>query len=140
MRRRQSGGTSEPQPPTAVVTGAAGFVGRHLVDLLTADGVEVIGVDRRIRVPRAATALRCDILDDAPALAAALRRADRVFHLAGAPGVREHGSSATARRWRDNVLATRRVIELTPDATPLIVTSSSSVYGGSTAGRPRAGG
>ncbi|HVF21278.1 MAG TPA: NAD-dependent epimerase/dehydratase family protein, partial [Mycobacteriales bacterium] len=84
-------------------------------------------------LPATATALRTDLLDD---LAAdAVRDADVVFHLAARPGVREHGAEVEQARRRDNVLATAAVLAATPLTTPLVVTSSSSVYGG-TLGRP----
>src|SRR5829696_8834613 len=50
--------------------------------------------------------LRADLLDPDPAVAAALRTADVVFHLAGRPGVRDAGPAAAAARARDNVAAT----------------------------------
>ena len=68
-------------------------------------------------------------------MTAALRVADAVFHLAGRPGVREAGPAAEAARARDNVAATAAVLRQVPRATPLVVASSSSVYGGA-AGRP----
>ena len=39
---------SRPAPPTSVVTGAAGFLGSHLTDLLLARGQRVIGIDNFI--------------------------------------------------------------------------------------------
>jgi nucleoside-diphosphate-sugar epimerase len=141
-----------------VVTGAAGFLGRALVSALVADGVAVIAVDRRPlpAMPGVRTAdrrtlsgvravdrrplpgvlgLRADLLAGDPAVAAALAGADAVFHLAGRPGVRDAGPGADAARIRDNVLATAAVLDLVPRDVPLVVTSSSSVYGGA-AGRP----
>ena len=40
--------SSKRTPPTSVVTGAAGFLGSHLVDLLLARGHRVIGIDNFI--------------------------------------------------------------------------------------------
>jgi nucleoside-diphosphate-sugar epimerase len=119
-----------------VVTGAAGFLGRALVAGLAADGVAVVAVDRR--PPPGGTGvdpLRADLLDRDPTVRSALREADAVFHLAGRPGVRDTGPAAEAARVRDNVAATAAVLDAVPAGTPLVVTSSSSVYGGSR-GRP----
>ncbi len=119
-----------------VVTGAAGFLGRALVDGLAADGVDVVAVDRRPPPAGAGvTVLRADLLDGDPAVRAALRHADAVFHLAGRPGVRDSGPAAEAARRRDNIAATAAVLAVVPAGVPLVVTSSSSVYGGAT-GRP----
>ena len=40
--------SSRPTPPTSVVTGAAGFLGSHLTDLLLSRGHKVIGIDNFI--------------------------------------------------------------------------------------------
>jgi nucleoside-diphosphate-sugar epimerase len=119
---------------TVVVTGSGGFIGRHLVNALIGSGTTVVGIDRRS--PSGTVPLAVDLLDLDSVAEDALRQADAVFHLAGLPGVRETGPDVETRRIRDNVLATKRVLELVPPGTPLVVTSSSSIYGGSADGRP----
>jgi len=113
-----------------VVTGSSGFIGSHVVDALVSRGERVIGIDR---VPAAARPgfepLVADLVGN-DQVTDVLRGADSVFHLAGCPGVRDRAPDVARRRWHDNVLATQAVIRATPAATPLVVTSSSSVYGG----------
>ena len=119
---------------SVVVTGAAGFLGRALVASLVTDGIPVLAIDRR--PPPAGpgiTPLRADLLDRDPAVTDALRGADAVFHLAGRSGVRDTGPVADAARIRDNVHATAAVLAAVPAGRPLVVTSSSSVYGGAAA-------
>jgi nucleoside-diphosphate-sugar epimerase len=113
-----------------VVTGAAGFIGGHLVAELRARGYHVAGVDRRPGGDHVADLTRdADVLD-------LLRDAEAVFHLAGAAGVRRQGPYAEATWWRDNVVATEAVLAAVHPATPVVVTSSSSVYGGAAGGTP----
>lgn len=122
---------------TVVVTGSAGFIGTALVNELLARGARVIGVDRRVQAPRPGLlVLTADLLDwPDELLDAALDGADAVFHLAGCPGVRDAAADTPRRRQRDNVDATARVLDAVPAHVPVVVTSSSSVYGG-THGRP----
>lgn len=115
---------------TVVVTGAAGFLGRHLVTRLLADGSSVVGIDRRPTAVDGSTHLRADLAAGSSDVDAVLARAEAVFHLAATPGVRLRGPQAAHRRWRDNVVAGDHVLRATPPATPVIVTSSSAVYGG----------
>ena len=119
---------------TVVVTGAAGFIGRHLVAALHQRGETVVGIDRRDAIgPQAALAVVADLSDDSDGIVSdVLAGADAVFHLAAFPGVRAAGAHAEQRRRSDNIEATRRVLDAVPLSTPLVVTSSSSVYGGST--------
>lgn len=75
----------------AVVTGAAGFIGSHLVDRLLGDGLEVIGIDNFANgnpgnIAKAAenprfSFLQADVADH-DAIAPAFAGVDRVFHLA----------------------------------------------------------
>lgn len=118
-----------------VVTGAAGFIGRWVVARLRAGGHDVVGIDRRPWVPMPGeTSLVADLVDAPAPVLHALRRADGVIHLAGRPGVRDAAPDAARLRHRDNVIAGEIVCRATPDASPLIVASSSSVYGGSRRG------
>ncbi|MFC4056413.1 NAD-dependent epimerase/dehydratase family protein [Actinomadura syzygii] len=135
-----------------VVTGAAGFIGSHVVDALSGAGHEVLAVDapERSLAPETArrtwagTASRPGVAaaeldlatDDLDAVAAA----DVVVHLAGRPGVRCSWGEGRAAAWRDNVVATRRLLAACADRPAglrpkVVVASSSSVYG-SAGGRP----
>jgi nucleoside-diphosphate-sugar epimerase len=128
----------------ALVTGAAGFIGSHLVDALLADGVAVRGVDaftdyydpERKRENLVAAAghpsfelVTGDLLDlDAEKL---LRDVDVVYHLAGQPGVRASWGKEFELYTRQNVLATQTLLEAAREAQleRFVFASSSSIYG-----------
>ena len=129
---------------SALVTGAAGFIGSHLCEALVARGFEVTGVDcftdyydpaiKRRNVagllagPRF-TLLTLDLsVDDFAALPQAPRY---VFHQAAQPGVRAAWGAAFSEYTRHNVLATQRLLEHLKGSAveKVVVASSSSVYG-----------
>ena len=127
-----------------VVTGAAGFVGSHLVDRLLAGGYEVVGVDaftgyysRRSKERNLEAAVRedgfrlveGDLLD--LNLDELLDGASAVVHLAGEPGVRRSWGGNLSRYMARNVLTTERLLEsASRNGKPkLVYASSSSVYG-----------
>lgn len=122
-----------------VVTGAAGFIGRHVVRTLLERGAEVVGIDRQpyATAPREQQ-IRCDLSVGSPAVRRALAAADGVIHLAGRPGVRDQDPRADALRHRDNVVVGRNVLAWTPPDVAMVVASSSSVYGGTVDDRPSA--
>jgi UDP-glucuronate 4-epimerase len=117
-----------------LVTGAAGFIGSHLVERLAADGHDVVGLDcftdyydpaLKERNSAGREVLRLDLAEEPLDLAGF----DGVFHLAGQPGARSFGDvfAIYARR---NLVATQRVFEAAAAADVLVVwASSSSVYG-----------
>jgi nucleoside-diphosphate-sugar epimerase len=113
----------------AVVTGAAGFLGGHLVPHLAGEGAVVTGIDRRSTPAAGAGHLEVDLgLGDAdPAVRAALEHADVVFHLAGAS---RSGSGEPGSDHRDDAGAAAAVLGLTPPDVPLVVVTSDEVYGG----------
>jgi nucleoside-diphosphate-sugar epimerase len=133
---------------TCVVTGAAGFIGSHLVDRLLADGHRVTGVDcftdfyprevkeRNLSRARGDPAFRLVEADlrSAP-LGPILGDAGVVFHLAAMGGLLRSWD------WFDeyltcNVLATQRLLEAVREAgvEHLVHASTSSVYGRDSSG------
>lgn len=119
------------------VTGASGFIGCGLVSHLAARGLAVVGVDRRPArrdVPGVCRIVAdlADPLDDE--LRRTLASARVVVHLAGRPGARDRSPHIELARHRDNVLTTEHV--LAAAGGPVLVASSSSVYGGALGGRP----
>lgn len=128
-------------PTYVAVTGASGFLGGHLVLLLAASGERVVGIDRLPRPPHLLGLpgyihVEGELTAADEHVVTALREADAVMHLAGCPGVRDRAADVDHRRRRDNIHAIAAVFAATPLATPLVVATSSSVYGGSRANRP----
>jgi 3-oxoacyl-[acyl-carrier protein] reductase len=82
---------------TAVVTGAAGTMGRAVAAALAADGLKVIGLD----VKPAAGGIVCDIADP-QAVANAIRRIGRVDVLVNNAGILSNNKSqaTTPEEWR----------------------------------------
>ena len=112
----------------ALITGASGFAGRHLLAHLAAQGDEVIASDRRDGGP--------DLLDG-PAWQALLAtvRPDAVYHLAA--------QASVAASWQDpvgtlraNAEGTLNVLLACRDAevSRVLMVSSSDVYGAAAAG------
>ena len=120
---------------TALVTGAAGFVGSHLLELLEHDNAELVAWQRPGTAPPVrGTRVRWMTVEmqdrDAVLAAAAETRPSAVYHLAGVPHV--GGSwSHTHETFAGNVLATHYLFEalrrhsLTPR---VLITSSATVY------------
>jgi dihydroflavonol-4-reductase len=93
----------------ALVTGATGFLGTHLVDALAARGHAVVALARnpaRLKARDGVTALKGDILD-ADSLRAAAEGCEAVFHCAG---VVSRDPDDGELLWRTHVLGTRNVI------------------------------
>jgi dihydroflavonol-4-reductase len=117
----------------ALVTGAAGFIGSHVVDALTAAGAEVRGFDRRA-ASGAGEFVVGDILDRG-ALAHALEGCDTVFHLAA---FYSYARADAGLMDRVNVEGTRALIEtaLRGSRSRRIVHTSSCATCGPVPGRP----
>jgi UDP-glucose 4-epimerase len=116
-----------------LVTGAAGFIGSHLVDRLAADGHEVIGVDDMStghNIPEAADVRRMDVADPALVTLAAGYRPEVVCHLAAQVSVRASVADP-AHDARVNVLGTANTLEgaRAAGARKVVFTSSCAVYG-----------
>jgi nucleoside-diphosphate-sugar epimerase len=129
---------------SALVTGAAGFIGSHLSERLLDAGVPVVGVDRLsdyydpaikaanvdvLRERDGFTFVEADLADVAtPAL---LDGVAHVYHLAGQPGVRPSWGRSFEIYANDNVMATQALLEAAKEASleRFVYASSSSIYG-----------
>lgn len=121
-----------------MVTGAAGFIGSHLVDALIEDN-EVIGYDNLSSGKRELVEhlddeddfelVVGDILDE-DYLTEQMERCDMVFHLAANPDVKV-GAEDTFVHLEQNIIGTYHVLEAMrkTDIDEIVFTSSSTVYG-----------
>ena len=126
-----------------LVTGAAGFIGSHLIERLLAMGCQVSGLDRRSphSDPIAAgnlaamqahpnlTLLTHEL--NAVDLGETVTGHDTVFHLAAIPGVRPSWGTRFPEYVATNILATQQLLAAceTSGVQRLVFASSSSVYG-----------
>ncbi len=127
------------QRPVSVVTGAAGFIGSHLVDALLARGESVIGIDnlavgRRENLAAAQTSpsFRLEIgdINDQALLETNFQGAHSIFHLAALADIVPSVENPTAY-FRANVDGTFAVVEAARKANVrrLVYAASSSCYG-----------
>ncbi|HEV2520245.1 MAG TPA: NAD-dependent epimerase/dehydratase family protein [Thermoplasmata archaeon] len=127
-----------------MVTGAAGFIGSHLVERLLASGWRVVGIDdldpyyspamklsnlAAVGTHRGFRLLRRDLLH--LDLRPLVKPGTTIFHLAGQPGVRPSWGRPFERYVRNNVLVTQHLLEMARRSRParLVYASSSSIYG-----------
>ena len=129
-----------------LITGAAGFIGSSLSDLLLSQGHDVIGVDcftdyyqREIKEANIAQALadpRFTFLEDdllAMDVDGLLQGIDWVFHEAAQAGVRASWGTSFDIYVRNNILVTQKLLEAARNSQikRLVYASSSSIYGDS---------
>ncbi len=125
-------------PETALVTGAAGFIGSHLCEALLKRGLKVIGLDnlstgceanlKQIRDHSAFRLIRGDIADDV-LIDELLSTCNSVYHLAASVGVKLLAENPLASI-KNNLTGIQTVFELAARyQCKLFFASSSEVYG-----------
>ena len=121
-----------------IVTGAAGFMGSHLVDRLLAQGDKVIGIDNlsagnlknleSVAKAKGFIFIKADLLYP-PAWVDVFKRTEVVFHFAANPEVR-HSTRHPLEHYHQNLTATMNVLEAARKYNVKVVfASSSTVYG-----------
>jgi UDP-glucose 4-epimerase len=120
-----------------LVTGAGGFVGRHLVDQLTDDGIEVVATDIESEPPaRFADAVgdtveyhTGDLTDDAFRDSLLDSQYDKIYHFAAIVGVNEYVQNPL-QIVKTNVEVTRKLLDAIKERdVRFVFTSTSEVYG-----------
>jgi len=124
-----------------LITGGSGFVGSHLAEALLAAGESVTVIDdlstgaiRNLDPVRANPHLKVHIgnIMDVPLMTELVDRADRIWHLAAAVGVRLIVEKPV-HTIETNIRGTEVVLSLAArKARPVLLTSTSEVYGKST--------
>ena len=120
-----------------VVTGAAGFIGSHLVELLLSQGNEVIGIDnfevgreRNLPKTRGFSFVHIDISSQPEELVKALKGVDTVYHLAARADI-VPSIELPKRYYEVNVTGTLNVCEAAREnnVKSIVYAASSSCYG-----------
>lgn len=123
---------------SVLVTGAAGFIGSHLVDALLYKRMNVIGIDNLSTGKREFLSsaknddkfrfYQVDLLTDD--ISSLLSDVDTVYHLAANPDVRS-GAEDTKKHFDQNIVATYRLLESCRETgvKRFVFSSTSTVYG-----------
>jgi predicted glycosyltransferase/nucleoside-diphosphate-sugar epimerase len=129
------------------VTGAAGFIGSHLVEALVARGHHVVGIDaftpyyspaiKRANIASASQDPNFELLPadlNALDMAEVFQPGDVIFHLAAQPGVRSSWGAGFIQYARNNIEVTQRLLESARKraVARVVFASSSSIYGNTT--------
>jgi UDP-glucuronate 4-epimerase len=127
-----------------LITGAAGFIGSHLADKLTADGHTVVGIDnfndyyppelkrlnQRELAAKGIEVHELDLAKDDLQSSGVLQGAEKIVHLAAQPGISATTSFETYLQ--NNLIATYRLLEAArqiPELKLFVNIATSSVYG-----------
>jgi UDP-glucuronate 4-epimerase len=127
----------------AFITGCAGFIGSHLAESLLEDGHTVVGVDAftdnydlqrkldNLEHLRSWGAFNCFPLDVTRGLGELVDGCDVIFHLAAEPGVRSSWGTRFDDYVRNNIVATKAVLQAAraQGEMRVVYASSSSIYG-----------
>jgi UDP-glucuronate 4-epimerase len=127
----------------ALITGCAGFIGSHLAESLLEDGHAVVGVDAftdnydlqrkldNLERARSWDAFRLIPLDVTRGLGGLVDGCEVIFHLAAEPGVRSSWGARFDDYVRNNIVATKVVLQAAraQGGTRVVYASSSSIYG-----------
>ena len=130
---------------TAIVTGAAGFIGSHLSEKLLENGFKVIGIDcftdyysKKIKKNNMISfqnnknfkLIESDLMEID--LISIIKESEFLFHEAAQPGVRASWGDQFDTYVKDNILVTQKILESAKEVKTLekiVMASSSSVYG-----------
>jgi UDP-glucose 4-epimerase len=127
-----------PDSKHIIVTGGAGFIGSHLVERLLRDGKKVVVIDdfstgnlRNLHAVAKHSGLRViqSKVTKCAELPELVEGAESIYHLAAAVGV-ELVITAPVRTLQTNLHEAERILDLASRHTiPVLLTSSSEVYG-----------
>ena len=130
---------------TALVTGAAGFIGSTLSEKLLKNNLRVIGIDNfsnyyetKIKKNNLKNCIKNEnfsfLNNDliSMELKPLIEKSDYIFHESGQPGVRASWGNSFETYVKDNILVTQKILEISKSQKHLkkiVMASSSSVYG-----------
>jgi len=114
-----------------LITGGAGFIGSHTVDLFVEHGFNIVVVDRKLPQFSNPKAIYCQLDINSAEFETVFQkyRIDKIVHLAAQASV-SYSVTNPLEDAQDNILASIRVIEMAKkyNVTKIVVSSSAALY------------